>query len=45
MDFYSIASGSSGNCIYIGTDQCSVLIDAPDNAKKQACPCVSSLNR
>ncbi len=28
MDFYSIASGSSGNCIYIGTDQSGVLIDA-----------------
>ena len=28
MDFYSIASGSSGNCIYIGTDHSSVLIDA-----------------
>lgn len=28
MDFYSIASGSSGNCIYIGSDHASVLIDA-----------------
>ena len=28
MDFYSIASGSSGNCIYIGTDNACVLIDA-----------------
>ena len=28
MDFYSIASGSSGNCIYIGSDQTCVLIDA-----------------
>ena len=28
MDFYSIASGSSGNCIYIGTDHTSILIDA-----------------
>ena len=28
MEFYSIASGSSGNCIYIGTDHSSVLIDA-----------------
>ena len=28
LDFYSIASGSSGNCIYVGTDHTSVLIDA-----------------
>ena len=28
MDFYSIASGSSGNCIYIGSDRACVLIDA-----------------
>ena len=28
MDFFSIASGSSGNCIYVGTDRHSVLIDA-----------------
>ena len=28
LDFYSIASGSSGNCIYIGTDHTSVLVDA-----------------
>ena len=34
MDFYSIASGSSGNCIYIGTDQCSVLIDAGISCKR-----------
>ena len=28
MDFYSIASGSSGNCIFVGTDHTSILIDA-----------------
>ena len=28
MDFCSIASGSSGNCIFVGTDHTSVLIDA-----------------
>lgn len=28
MDFCSIASGSSGNCIYIGSDENSVLVDA-----------------
>ncbi len=28
MDFCSIASGSSGNCIYIGSDESSVLVDA-----------------
>ena len=34
MDFYSIASGSSGNCIYIGTDHSSVLIDAGISCKR-----------
>lgn len=28
MDFCSIASGSSGNCIYIGSDESAVLVDA-----------------
>ena len=28
MDFCSIASGSSGNCIFVGTERTSVLIDA-----------------
>lgn len=28
MDFCSIASGSSGNCIYVGSDSASVLVDA-----------------
>ncbi len=28
MDFCSIASGSSGNCIFVGTEETSVLIDA-----------------
>ena len=34
LDFYSIASGSSGNCIYVGTDQASVLIDAGISCKR-----------
>ena len=34
MDFYSIASGSSGNCIYIGSDQTCVLIDAGISCKR-----------
>lgn len=34
MDFYSIASGSSGNCIYIGSDQAAVLIDAGISCKR-----------
>lgn len=34
MDFCSIASGSSGNCIFVGTDQTGVLIDAGISGKK-----------
>lgn len=34
MNFCSIASGSSGNCIFAGTDQTSVLIDAGISGKK-----------
>ncbi len=34
LDFYSIASGSSGNCIYVGTDKVSVLIDAGISCKR-----------
>ncbi len=34
MDFCSIASGSSGNCIYAGTDSTGVLIDAGISGKK-----------
>ncbi len=34
MDFCSIASGSSGNCIFVGTDHASVLIDAGISGKK-----------
>ena len=34
MDFYSIASGSSGNCIYIGTGNTSILIDAGISCKR-----------
>ncbi|MDR2126077.1 MAG: MBL fold metallo-hydrolase [Prevotellaceae bacterium] len=28
INFISLASGSSGNCFYIGTDNCRILIDA-----------------
>ena len=28
MELCSIASGSSGNCIYAGADHCHVLVDA-----------------
>lgn len=34
MDFCSIASGSSGNCIFVGTEHTSVLIDAGISGKK-----------
>ena len=34
MDFCSIASGSSGNCIYVGSDQASVLIDTGISRKR-----------
>ncbi len=34
MDFCSIASGSSGNCIFVGTDHTSVLIDAGISGKR-----------
>ncbi len=34
MDFCSIASGSSGNCIFVGTGQTSVLIDAGISGKR-----------
>lgn len=34
MDFCSIASGSSGNCIFVGTDQTGVLIDAGISGKR-----------
>ena len=34
MRFVSIASGSSGNCIYAGTDNTHILIDAGISAKK-----------
>lgn len=30
MRMVSIASGSSGNCIYIGSDNTHVLVDAGD---------------
>ena len=34
MDFCSIASGSSGNCIFVGTDHINVLIDAGISGKR-----------
>ena len=34
MRFVSIASGSSGNCIYAGTDNTHILIDAGISAKR-----------
>lgn len=34
MDFCSIASGSSGNCIFVGTEQTGVLIDAGISGKR-----------
>lgn len=34
MDFCSIASGSSGNCIFAGTDQSGLLIDAGISGKQ-----------
>ena len=34
MELCSIASGSSGNCIYAGTDDCHVLIDAGISGKR-----------
>lgn len=36
MDFCSIASGSSGNCIFVGTSRASILIDAGISGKKAA---------
>ena len=34
MQLYSIASGSSGNCIYIGDGDSRILIDAGDSRKR-----------
>ena len=34
MNLCSIASGSSGNCIYTGTQNCGILIDAGISAKR-----------
>lgn len=34
MDFCSIASGSSGNCIYVGSEQASVLVDTGISRKR-----------
>ena len=34
MDFCSITSGSSGNCIFVGSDQASILIDAGISGKR-----------
>lgn len=34
MDFCSIASGSSGNCIYVGSDETGILIDVGLSGKR-----------
>ena len=34
MRFVSIASGSSGNCIYIGTEETHILVDAGISNKR-----------
>lgn len=34
MELVSIASGSSGNCIYVGTDNTHILVDAGISAKR-----------
>lgn len=34
MEFCSIASGSTGNCIYIGSSSSAVLVDAGISGKK-----------
>lgn len=34
MELCSIASGSSGNCIYVGTDNCHLLVDAGISGKR-----------
>ena len=34
MRFVSIASGSSGNCIYVGSDNSHLLIDAGISGKR-----------
>ncbi len=34
MRLVSIASGSSGNCVYIGTDTTSILVDAGISNKR-----------
>ena len=34
MDICSIASGSSGNCIYVGTDHCHLMVDAGISGKR-----------
>jgi phosphoribosyl 1,2-cyclic phosphodiesterase len=34
MDFYSIASGSTGNCIYIGSEKTGILVDAGISGKR-----------
>ena len=31
MQLYSIASGSSGNCIYVGGEEARILIDETDS--------------
>ena len=34
MNLYSIASGSSGNCIYVGNEDTNILVDAGISGKR-----------
>ena len=34
MKFFSLASGSSGNAIYLGTESCNIIVDAGISAKR-----------
>ena len=45
MRMCSIASGSSGNCIYVGSDSTSLLIDAGISGKRWRKACAPSTAR
>jgi phosphoribosyl 1,2-cyclic phosphodiesterase len=34
LTFFSLASGSSGNCYYLGTSTCGILVDAGIDYRK-----------
>lgn len=34
LRFFSLASGSSGNCIFVGSDNCNLLVDAGISSKR-----------